>query len=342
MASIDFVITWVDGNDPEWQARKAKCLGLQETDDRTERYRDWDLMRYWFRGVEKYAPWVRKIWFICDQEPPAWLNRECPKLQIVRHQEFIPQEYLPTFSSVPIELNMHRIKGLSERFVYFNDDTFIISRLKEDFFFRKGLPRDSALLNPIPTTDLKKDNGGQRIFTAHLNNAEYANRDYDFRSTVKKNLSKWYNLRYGSSLVRNILLSIWPRFVGFYEPHLPQAYLKKSFEEAWEADGDILEVSSAHPIRSDQDINQWLIRHRQLMDGKFIPRKPIKNAVFDLTVQCKEAVETIRGQRIPMICMNDGEMEDREFEAAKEILCEAFEAILPETSAFEAETGAAG
>ena len=335
MNDIDFVIPWVDGNDPEWQKRKAQRLGTAETDDRPQRYRDWGLLKYWFRGVEKFTPWVRKVWFICDQDPPAWLNRDCPKLQIVRHEEYIPKQYLPTFSSNPIELHLHRIRGLSEQFVYFNDDMFILSPLEKEFFFRDGLPLDSALLNVIPTTDLTKDSSYQRIITVHLNNAEYANRDYDFRSAVRRNWSKWYNLRYGSSMIRNLMLSIWPRFVGFYEPHLPQAFLKKSFEEAWEADRDILEETSGHPIRNDLDINQWLIRHRQLIEGKFIPRKPLKNAVFDLKYQGDKAADTIYGQRIPMICINDGIMEEAEYKGIRSSLISAFESILPEQCAFE-------
>lgn len=335
MDVIDFVITWVDGNDPEWQARKAKCLGLPETDDRTERYRDWDLMRYWFRGVEKFAPWVRKIWFICDQEPPTWLKKDHPKLTVVRHEDYIPEEYLPAYNSNRIELSMHRIKGLSEWFVYFNDDMFILSPLHEEFFFKKLLPVDSAQLNPIPTTDLTKQSGCQRIFTIHLNNAEYANRDYDFRTVVKQHWTKWYNIRYGSSMIRNMILSIWPRFVGFYEPHLPQPYLKTSFAEAWEVDGDALDETSRHILRSDRDINHWLIRHRQLIEGKFCPRKPLKDAVFDLKVQGKEAAETIRSQRVPLICMNDGEMEEQEFTEIRDSLQKAFKAILPEKCSFE-------
>ena len=335
MAAIDFVIPWVDGSDPEWQAKKAKCLGLLENDDRVQRYRDWDLMRYWFRGVEKFAPWVRKVWFICDQKPPEWLNLNCPKLSIVRHEDYIPGEYLPAFSANPIELNIHRIGGLSEQFVYFNDDMFIISPLQESFFFRDGLPTDSALLNPIPTTDLTKQSGCQRIFTLHLNDAEYANRDYDFRTVVKQHWTKWYNIRYGSSMIRNLILSIWPRFVGFYEQHLPQPYLKTRFVEAWEADGDVLDATSRHPIRNDQDVNHWLIRHRQLIEGKFRPVKPLKDAVFDLKIQGTEAAETIRRQRVPMICMNDGEMEEQEFTEIQNFLRSAFETILPEKSSFE-------
>lgn len=335
MSTIDFVIPWVDGNDPVWRKKKANRLGQAEEDDRAQRYRDWGLLRYWFRGIEKFTPWAGNIWFICDQEPPAWLNQGHPKLRIVHHEDYIPAEYLPTFNSNVIELNLNRLEGLSEQFVYFNDDMYIIAPMKEDSFFRNGLPRDSALLNPIPTTDLTKKSSHQRIFTVHLFNTEYANRDYDFRTEVRKHPGNWYNFRYGSSMIRNLMLSVWPRFVGFYETHLPQAYLKSSFAEAWEADGDALEETSGHPVRSDRDVNQWLVRHRQLIEGRFVPIKPLKNAVFDLKLQVDETANTICKQRVPMICINDGEMEDDEFESIRRKLTEAFEAILPDKSEYE-------
>lgn len=338
MNDIDFVIPWVDGSDPKWQQKKANYLGTPEMDDRVQRYRDWGLMKFWFRGVENYAPWVRYIWFICDQEPPAWLNTDHPKIRIVRHEDYIPEQYLPVFSANPIELNIHRIRGLSEQFVYFNDDMFIIAPIKETDFFRNNYPKDCALLNPIPTTDLKKDNGCQKIFTIHLNNAEYANRDYDFHKVIKQHWIKWFNIRYGKSMLRNLLLCAWPRFVGFYEQHLPQPYLKSAFTEAWSVDQDILDETSKHAIRNDRDVNQWLIRHRQLIEGKFAPGKPYKNAVFDLKKQSEEAAETIKKQRVPMICLNDGEIEEAEFSSIRDLLNYAFNQILPQTCAFEHET----
>ena len=83
---IDFVITWVDGNDLEWKREKAARMGRTDmdisvnTDDRKERYRDWDNLRYWFRGMEKYAPWVRKVHFVTWGHIPQWLNTKHPKL----------------------------------------------------------------------------------------------------------------------------------------------------------------------------------------------------------------------------------------------------------------------
>lgn len=63
---IDFVVTWVDGNDDDWLREKNKYLPNEnDTSCSDNRYRDWELMRYWFRGIEKYAPWVNQIFF-CD------------------------------------------------------------------------------------------------------------------------------------------------------------------------------------------------------------------------------------------------------------------------------------
>ena len=91
--SIDIVITWVDGNDPEWRSEKNKTRydkeQLAETDDREERFRDWENLRYWFRGIENCAPWVRKVHFVTWGHLPEWLNTKHPKLNIVRHTEYI-------------------------------------------------------------------------------------------------------------------------------------------------------------------------------------------------------------------------------------------------------------
>ena len=113
---IDFVIPWVDGSDREWQKEKQRYSGNLAQDDRDIRFRDWGMLKYWFRGVEKYAPWVNNIYFVTCGHLPSWLNTSHPKLKIIRHSDYMPADYLPTFSSHPIELNMHRIKDLSEYF----------------------------------------------------------------------------------------------------------------------------------------------------------------------------------------------------------------------------------
>ena len=155
---MDFVIAWVDGNDPAWQKEKRKTEHVPEAtaeaDDRDERYRDWDNLQYWFRGVEQFAPWVRKIHFVTWGHLPKWLNTEHPKLHIVKHEDFIPSEFLPTFNSHTIEWNFHRIPGLSERFVYFNDDMFLLNQIHPENFFIGEKPVDMLALQPdVANTD---------------------------------------------------------------------------------------------------------------------------------------------------------------------------------------------
>lgn len=334
--NIDFVIPWVDGSDPKWRKRKEAVVGFQSSDASAQRYRDWGLLKYWFRGVDSYAPWVHRVWLILDQDPPKWLNLRNEKLRIVRHEAYLPEKYRPAFSSHPIELNLHRIGGLSEHFVYFNDDMFLLSPVGSQFFFRRGLPVDSALLNPVPTDDLKRERNDKRIFTCYLNNTQYLNRDYRFRHCLLAHPLKWLNPKYGKDMVRNLVLSTWPRFVGFAEPHLPQAFLKTSFQEAWKQDGDILDETCRHHIRDDRDVNQWLIRCRQLAEGRFEPGRPLKGCCFSLAEDKPEMHRMIRAQSSPVICLNDDDpLTEEEFLKLRKKLQADFHRILPDRCGYE-------
>ncbi|WP_370840216.1 stealth family protein [Megamonas funiformis] len=180
---IDFVVTWVDGNDPIWQAEKAKYSPNKNADNRNVRFRDWDNMQYWFRAVEKFAPWVNKIHFVTYGHLPKWLNTNNPKLNIAKHSDFIPQKYLPTFSSRTIEFNLHRIENLTERFVYFNDDMFLLRPVKRELFFagKDCLPTDFAITSTLSVTD-KKDT----VQYAKFNNIVILNSHFDKKEQMKK------------------------------------------------------------------------------------------------------------------------------------------------------------
>ena len=152
---IDIVVPWVDAGDPQWQAQRNKAAGITEapTEDNADaRFRDWDIIRYLFRGIQKHAPWVRTVHFITVGHLPKWMNTEAPGLRIVKHTDYIPEIYLPTFSSHTIELNMHRIPGLAEHFIYFNDDILIQKDLVRTNFFLRGLPRDTAVHTAMTST----------------------------------------------------------------------------------------------------------------------------------------------------------------------------------------------
>ena len=129
---IDIVIPWVDGADPDWNNLRKQYdnYGKGICGANTEiRYQSWDNLYLWFRAIEKCMPWVHKIFFITYGHIPAFLDIHSSKLRIVRHEEYIPKEYLPTFNSNTIEMNLHRINELSENFILFNDDLFPLQRL---------------------------------------------------------------------------------------------------------------------------------------------------------------------------------------------------------------------
>ena len=132
---------------------KYKYMGIDEPDAGAERYRDMGILKYWFRAVESYAPWVNQIHFITWGHLPDWLNTQCPKLHIVNHKDYIPEDCLPVFSSHPIELNLHRIPDLAEHFIYFNDDVYLNNPTTPKTFFVRGLPRDTAVLGPVAIFD---------------------------------------------------------------------------------------------------------------------------------------------------------------------------------------------
>ena len=147
---IDFVVTWLDGNDLEWQAEYKKYYKEEKGIDMSiARMRDWDNLQYWFRSIEKYAPWVNKIHLVTWGHTPKWLNKNAEKLNVVKHAGFIPEKYLPTFSTFPNTLNTHRIEGLSEHFVLFDDDMFLGKKIDRTRFFKKGKPVDIAQLTPV-------------------------------------------------------------------------------------------------------------------------------------------------------------------------------------------------
>lgn len=327
---IDFVIPWVDGSDPEWISEFNKYAPKEkrrETDSSEQRYRDYGLLRYWFRGVEKFAPWVRTVHFVTCGQKPDWLNLDASKLHWVKHSDYIPQEYLPVFSSHPIELMMHKIPGLAEQIVYFNDDLFLTSPVRKNFFFKNELPRDSAVLNTFPPD-----------FVSHIcmNDIEIINRQFPKRKVMKSNTGKWWNLKYGLSLFRTICLMPWPEFTGIHVSHLPQAFLKSTLEEVWEQEASVLSETMKHKFRQLNDVNQWLFRFWALCKGEFAPRHPFKETkYFSFSDSCKKICSAIRTSKYKEIVINDCGKNESEFDFYMQEIARAFEFLLPEKSKFE-------
>ena len=325
-SDIDFVVIWVDGADPEWRTLRAKYAN-NESDSDEARYRDWGILKYWFRAIEKYAPWVRKVHFVTNGQKPEWLNINSPKVNFVKHSDFIPEEYLPTFSSRTIELNLHRIKGLSDKFVYFNDDTFLNAPVKPEDFFVNGMPCDCAILSTI-----KIERNG--ISSIVLNDLKIINDHFSFKESYKKFHSKWFNVKYGKQLLRTILLKPWGYFVGFYEMHIPYSYTKAVFEELWNREYEVLNHTCLHRFRDDSDVNQYLLRYWQIAKGDFVPRSVNIGKLYFSTDSIIEICAEIKEKRHKMFCISDSNLIE-DFESVKNQIHVAFEDQLPEKSLFE-------
>lgn len=327
-SGIDFVIIWVDGGDRQWLEEKNRWSPDEKKFNiNNVRYRDWNTLHYWFRSVEAYAPWVRKIHFVTCGQVPQWLNREHPKLHLVSHRDYMPGEYLPTFSANPIELNLWRIEGLSERFVFFNDDTFLTAPMTEDDFFHDGLPRCCAVLNP-PTANI------HGIGPIIMNDLGVIAEHFDFMTQFKKSWKKWLTPAYGTKLLRTFLLLPWRRYVGFLDLHLPLPLLKSTMEEVWQAEGELLDKVSRNRFRSDSDLNQWVMNYWQIAKGTFYPMPTSVGRMFDVSRDMDRVTQAIRNRSMKMLCANDSEKVS-DFESLRRQLTEAFDAVLPEKSSFE-------
>lgn len=138
---IDLVYLWVNGNDENWQKKKQDFLikfGLAEKEANAKcRFADNDELKYSLRSVEKFAPWVNKIFIVSDDQIPDWLNLSNPKIRMVFHHEIMPDSALPCFSSPAIEYCICNIEELSEFFIYANDDAFFADKTAPEFFFAK-------------------------------------------------------------------------------------------------------------------------------------------------------------------------------------------------------------
>ncbi len=331
---IDFVITWVDGSDEAWRKEKNCYSPKADDDDNEERYRDWELLKYWFRGVEQFAPWVRKIHFVTWGHVPEWLNIGHPKLHIVRHEDYIPKKYLPVFNSNVLELYLHRIEGLAEQFVYFNDDVFLLKKTSPEYFFKKGKPCDMLAFQPVVANE-----ENPVMSHLYLNNSLVLCKYFNKRENVKKHPGNYFKIGYPLLyFFYNMLELAFPRYTGFYTVHGPAPYLKSTFKEIWQKEKELLEEVSTHRFRDKGDVTPYLFREWQKLSNHFVPENIVKEfSYFNLATENKKLLQTVEKQKKKVICINDQKI-DAEFERIKKEMQAAFQTILPEVSSFECES----
>ena len=329
---IDFVVAWVDGNDPEWNKKKSqyqtKIADSKAQDSSNSRYRDWGIFKYWFRSVMINAPWVNKVYLVTDRQIPQFINRECEKLQIIFHEDYIPKEYLPTFSSHTIELNFHRIPDLSEHFVYFNDDMYLNQPVKEDDFFRSGMPCYDLIERPlVPRANMSLIN------YICINDMGVINEHFS-RKDLVKHFFKFVNYRYGKHSLKNLFLLPQHNIQHFADNHMPCPFLKSTLEEVWEKEESVLSRTCLNRFRTFRDVNQYVFKYWDQARGNFHPYY-FEGGYYSIdSSNIMSCIEDILNSRHLMMCINDKGQENDFFENAKR-LQSAFEQRYPEECCFE-------
>ena len=335
---IDFVVTWLDSNDPVWQEQFMQYKGCFKSGDRSKaRFRDWDLFRYWFRSVECYAPWVHKVYLVTNGKFPDWINKDCDKLVLVKHSDYIPQKYLPTFNSITIELNFDKIEGLSEQFVYFNDDCYLNAPISPEYFFQKGLPCDNTEENLLTAARYTKE----RSFDIDLHrtcDVGLLNGNFNRKEVVKHAPGKWFNLKlslYGMFVSVFLTLIRRSKFEGFRGAHVEQPMLKTIISEIWEKEPKMMDISCSR-FREDFSLNPYIIRYWQLAKNLFKPKK-FKAKVDILSHANLESIKAhLYNKKIKSLCLNDDyPMTEDEFNRLNQEMVALMQDKFPHKSCFE-------
>lgn len=225
---IDIVYTWVNHEDPEWQIEYKKAL-FEERNIKPSHPSVKDIARFWNRNelfysiksVYKYAPWVRNIYIVTNCLLPEWTKKYKKIIKIDHQLIFKNKKSLPTFNSRAIEANLHRIPGVSEKFIYFNDDVFLCKSVKdEDFFSREGKSYIFQSKHDVP---YKKNKGLRPIDYGILNACNLLIRDYRYKPLKKLH-------------------------------HAPFPILKSTMFEIEDKYIDILDKTASHKFRNNEDL----------------------------------------------------------------------------------------
>lgn len=331
---IDAVVLWVDGNDPKWQEERKqyKIAKADEQGNPSSCFRDYDLLEFFFRGIEKNMPWINNVFFITWGHLPKFLDTKNPRLKIVNHKDFIPKEYLPTYNSNVIELNLHRIKELSENFILFNDDMYVIDELKEEMFFKNDLVCDSLFSRTMVNYVY-----GHQIYYTVFNNMSLVNKHF----YGHKPFTKWINPKYPiKENISNAVNRLTKRYSSFENQHLALAHKKSTFEEIWKEEGEVLDKMCHNKFRTAYDFSHWLMRYWRFAKGDFNPINVGDIGFYtDINWNIDDLVDIVVNKKEKIFLLNDSSEESEEdFIVHRQKIYDALSKVLPEKSSFELDS----
>ncbi|NIJ03872.1 stealth conserved region 3 domain-containing protein [Frigoribacterium faeni] len=307
---VDIVFSWVDGNSVEYQrARAARAANhvVGEGDDAPARFRQIDELKYALRSVYMFAPWVRNIYIATDSPVPEWLG-DHPRVRVVRSEQFFSDlSWLPTHNSQAVESQLHHIEGLSEHFLYSNDDMFFGRPVAPSMFFSPG----------SVTKFIEADT---RIGLG-LNNPERSG----FENAARVN-RRLLQQRFGRVTTRHLEHTAAPlrRSVMFEMEH--------EFADEFAATG-------ASPFRAKENISvtNSLYHYYSLMTGRAIVQENAKVSYIDTTMVSGLASlsELLKKRSVDFFCLNDGSFPEVSDEERTDTVTDFLERYFPFAAPWE-------
>lgn len=291
---MDIVITYVDGLDPQWQKDYQKYTNVPVL---AKRFRDWGTLKYLLRGIEVNMPFIRNVYLVVSHlsQVPQWVDTS--NLKIVLHKDIIPVDLLPTFNSNPIEMHLHRIEGLDEEYLYFNDDLFPVAKCEPEDFFRDG----KGVLG------FKKHWLAVGMYKKICRNSDQLARE---ASGLKKSFS-------------------------FLRPqHICTPMFKSDCEELYSSYTERI-LSSITRTRSACNLTQYLYLNYQYYKGKMMCER-ISSKHCSLAFASQEKITSyITQPKRKILCINDVRLNEDKYEMLRETIHKCFESVFPDKSKFE-------
>ncbi|WP_232050381.1 stealth family protein [Actinoplanes sp. OR16] len=314
---IDVVYTWVDGGDPAWQRRKNRALdgnpwvsriNAQAAND--SRYASRDELRYSLRALHCFAPWVRRIFLVTDDQVPAWLDLTDPRITLVGHQEiFGDTGTLPTFNSQAIESRLHRIPGLAEHFLYLNDDVILGRPITPDLFFTPG-----GLTKFFPSK-------------AQVDVTPHGPGDRPADSAAKNN--------------RRLIEEAFGRVLTRKMKHTPHPSRRSVIAEIENRFAEQVTATAGHQFRHPDDVSllSSLQQYYAYLTGRAAKGK-IRYLYTDLaqTVTPLRLARLLRGRDVDAFCLNDVDVDSAAVADQEALLADFLPLYLPFPSPFELRT----
>lgn len=291
---MDVVITYVDGNDPLWKLDYEKYSDVPVME---KRFRDWGTLRYLLRGVEKHMPFVSNVFLVVSHESqvPQWIDKNV--VRVVLHKDFIPETLLPTFNCNPIEMHLHNIEGLSEEYIYFNDDLFPVADSRPEDFYRDG----KAVLG----------------FSRHL-----------FAGGMFKQICR------NSDRMARGLLSMPDSFCFLRPQHSCQPMFRSVCSKVYDSLKEEI-LTSMTRTRTASNMNQYLYLDYAFYSGRMISER-ISCKHFSAAVTSPSRLRRfIRKPYRKFLCINDVRLGEQKFNQMQSAVIKAFEERFPQKSRFE-------